>query len=170
MRKKIVLGCVLLLVCLLADAQKIVIKGVVTDSISGEALPYASLMLKGTTIGTITDADGRFSLSTSSAVRVLEVSYLGYDVKTVDISSGKTTNLKIRLAPTGITLNEIVVEPGRERYRRKDNPAVRFVREVIARRDGNDPRNHDYFRYDQYEKVVFAMNDYTPKKKKNGQK
>ena len=47
MRKKIVLGCVLLLVCLLADAQKIVIKGVVTDSISGEALPYASLMLKG---------------------------------------------------------------------------------------------------------------------------
>lgn len=169
MGKKIVLGCVLLLVCLLADAQKIVIKGVVTDSISGEALPYASLMLKGTTIGTITDADGRFSLSTSSAVRVLEVSYLGYDVKTVDISSGKTTNLKIRLAPTGITLNEIVVEPGRERYRRKDNPAVRFVREVIARRDGNDPRNHDYFRYDQYEKVVFAMNDYTPKKKKNGQ-
>lgn len=81
---------------------------------------------------------------------------------------GKTNNLKIKLAPNGITLNEVVVKPKKEKYSKKENPAVKFVKQVIASRESNDPRNHDYFQYDQYEKMVFAMNDYHPKPKKNG--
>ena len=76
--------------------------------------------------------------------------------------------MKIQLAPTSINLSEVIIKPGKERYRKKDNPAVTFIKNAIARRESNDPRNHDYFRYDQYEKMVFAMNDYQPKPKKDG--
>ena len=65
-------------------------------------------------------------------------------------------------------LNEVVVRPQKEKYSKKENPAVTFVRQVIALRESNDPHNHDYFQYDRYEKMVFAMNDYEPKPKKNG--
>ena len=168
MGKKIVFLLASLFTVWIANGQNTIIKGIVTDSITGEGLPYVSLIFKGTTIGTATDGDGNFSFSASTGVKNLEVSYLGYDTKEVKVIPGKTNNLKIKLAPNGITLNEVVVKPKKEKYSKKENPAVKFVKQVIASRESNDPRNHDYFQYDQYEKMVFAMNDYHPKPKKNG--
>ena len=168
MGKKIVFLLASLFTVWIANGQNTIIKGVVTDSITGERLPYVSLIFKGTTIGTATDGDGNFSFSALTDVKNLEVSYLGYDTKEVKVIPGKTNNLKIKLAPNGITLNEVVVKPKKEKYSKKENPAVKFVKQVIASRESNDPRNHDYFQYDQYEKMVFAMNDYEPKPKKNG--
>ena len=168
MGKKIVFLLASLFTVWIANGQNTIIKGVVTDSITGERLPYVSLIFKGTTIGTATDGDGNFSFSALTDVKNLEVSYLGYDTKEVKVIPGKTNNLKIKLAPNGITLNEVVVKPKKEKYSKKENPAVKFVKQVIASRESNDPRNHDYFQYDQYGKMVFAMNDYHPKPKKNG--
>lgn len=168
MGKKIVFLLASLFTVWIANGQNTIIKGVVTDSITGERLPCVSLIFKGTTIGTATDGDGNFSFSALTDVKNLEVSYLGYDTKEVKVIPGKTNNLKIKLAPNGITLNEVVVKPKKEKYSKKENPAVKFVKQVIASRESNDPRNHDYFQYDQYEKMVFAMNDYHPKPKKNG--
>lgn len=169
MGKKI-LFCLVGLLCLfsLEGQNELRIKGLVTDSVSGEPLPYVSIIVKGTTTGAATDLDGRFSLTVPSSAsgKMLEVSYLGYSTKQVPLKSGQ--NLSIQLAPTGIALNEVVVKPGRERYRRRDNPAVAFVKNVIERRDANDPRNHDYYSYDRYQKMVFAMNDYKPKKHEDG--
>lgn len=168
MGKKIVFLLISLFSVWIANGQNTIIRGVVTDSITGEGLPYVSLIFKGTTIGTATDGDGNFSFSALTDVENLEVSYLGYDTKEVKVIPGKTNNLKIKLAPNGITLNEVVVKPKKEKYSKKENPAVKFVKQVIASRESNDPRNHDYFQYDQYEKMVFAINDYHPKPKKNG--
>ena len=169
MEKKI-LFCLVGLLCLfsLEGQNEIRIKGLVTDSVSGEPLPYVSIIVKGTTTGAATDLDGRFSLTVPSSAsgKMLEVSYLGYSTKQIPLKSGQS--LSIQLAPTGIALNEVVVKPGRERYRRRDNPAVAFVKNVIERRDANDPRNHDYYSYDRYQKMVFAMNDYKPKKHEDG--
>ena len=169
MGKKI-LCCLVGLLCLfsLEGQNEIRIKGLVTDSVSGEPLPYVSIIVKGTTTGAATDLDGRFSLTVPSSAsgKMLEVSYLGYSTKQVPLKSGQS--LSIQLAPTGIALNEVVVKPGRERYRRRDNPAVAFVKNVIERRNANDPRNHDYYSYDRYQKMVFAMNDYKPKKREDG--
>jgi len=140
-----------------------VIKGSVTDSITGEELPYVSLILEGTTIGTSTDLDGNFSFTSTSNVRTLIVSYLGYAEKRLTLNLGRTNNLKIALAPSTINLTEVVIKPGKERYSRRDNPAVTFIKNAIDVRESNDPRNHNYFTYDQYEKMIFAMNDFEPK-------
>lgn len=161
-----------LLICLAfavgAKSQNTVIKGIVRDSITGEVLPYVSVLFDGTTIGTTTDSDGAFYLSSSSKARRLQVSYLGYANKYLPIVPGRKYNVTIELAPSTVNLTEVVVKPKKEKYRKKENPAVAFVKKVIDKRESNDPRNHDYFQYDQYEKMVFAMNDFQPKPKKAG--
>ena len=157
-----------MVIALGAKGQNYTIKGIVTDSITKEPLPYVAVLLKGTTIGATTDLDGNFTLTSSSAVRTLQVSYLGYTEKEMRFVPGKTKSVRIELAPTSIALSEVVIKPGKEKYRKKDNPAVIFIKNAIERRESNDPRNHDYYRYNQYEKMVFAMNDYEAKPKKNG--
>lgn len=168
MLRKIALLFVVICIAWVAKGQTTIIKGLVTDSITGEELPYVSLLLEGTTIGTTTDLDGNFYLSTTSRVRTLLVSYLGYAEKKVTINLNRTNNVVIELAPSSIALDEVVIKPGKERYSRRDNPAVTFIKNAIDRRSSNDPRNHDYFTYKQYEKMIFAMNDYQPKKREDG--
>ncbi len=150
--------------------QNTVIRGLVTDSITGERLSYVSIIFKGTTIGTATDNDGHFSFTSPLRDKVMEVSYLGYETKSVTIKIGKTNNLNIALVPSGITLSEVVIKPKKEKYSKKENPAVAFVKNMIDARESNNPYQHDYYSYDQYEKIIFAKNDYIPKPKKEGKK
>ncbi len=154
-----------LLAVLTANGQNMIIKGVVTDSIAGDVLPYASVVLKGTTIGGMSDDDGIFSFSAPATNNILVVTYLGYDTKEIKITPGKTTDLKIQLAPNVITLSEVVVKPQKEVYRKRGNPAVDFVKKIIALRGKNNPLDHHYFYYDRYEKMIVAMNEYEPKPK-----
>lgn len=168
MVKKILFLWICLLFAVAAEGQNTVIKGIVRDSITGEVLPYVSVLFDGTTIGTTTDSDGAFYLSSSAKSRRLQVTYLGYAEKYIPVVPGRKYNVTIELAPSTVDLSEVIVKPKKEKYRKKENPAVAFVKKVIANRESNDPRNHDYFQYDQYEKMVFAMNDFQPKPKKAG--
>ena len=89
MGKRIVFIWLLLAFAWVAKSQNYMIKGIVTDSITGEPLPYVAVILKGTTIGATTDLDGAFTLSSSSKVRTLQVSYLGYTEKELKFVPGK---------------------------------------------------------------------------------
>lgn len=162
---------IVLCICLLAShggrAQNL-IRGIVSDSLSGEPLPAASVVLKGTSKGMKTDMEGEFFFSADIDDAILQVSFVGYDTKEVAIHKGETTGLEIELLPTGVELSEVVIKPKKQKYKKKNNPAVDFVRNMIARRHSNDPRNHDYYSYDRYEKMTFAKNDYQTKPKKEG--
>ena len=59
------------------SAQQYILQGVVTDSLTKEPLPYASVRLKDTTEGTTTGSDGRFYFKTSRSEAVLVVSVIG---------------------------------------------------------------------------------------------
>ena len=74
MGKKIVFLLISLFSVWIANGQNTIIRGVVTDTITGEGLPYVSLIFKGTTIGTATDGDGNFSFSALTDVKNVEVS------------------------------------------------------------------------------------------------
>lgn len=67
-------------------AQNITVTGNVTDSSNGEAVPFASVHLKGTMTGVSTDADGHYSLSVPSN-GVLVFSSIGFKTKEVDVAS-----------------------------------------------------------------------------------
>ena len=170
LKEKTILFILSLLLAVTASAQRTALRGTVTDSLTGEPLPYASLMWQGTSSGTKTDLDGRYALPSPRTTSVLEISYMGYDTRRVTVRAGRSGTLNIRLRPSAIDLEEVVIRPGRERYRRRGNPAVDFVKKVIARRDAHDPRSRDYYSYDHYQRMVFAVNEYTPKERKEGDK
>lgn len=151
-------------------AQNVTITGIVRDSSTGEGLPYASVIFKNTTTGASTDEKGRFSFSAPVGRKTLEISYLGYETREMEIDPRNDRRLDISLVPSGINLNEVVIKPGKEKYSKKDNPAVALVKNIIARKKDNSPYNHDYYNYDRYEKMVFAMNEFTPKPKKENEK
>lgn len=170
MGKKLYVLFVLSFVSLCMFGQNTTIKGFVKDSVSGEPLPYVSILFVGTTSGTTTNESGQFSYSVKTSSNEVEFSYMGYHTKKVKVVKGKTNTLNILLASTDIALNEVVIKPKKEHYKKKDNPAVAFVKKMIESRDSNSPRNHDFYSYDEYEKITFGMDDYQPKQKANGKK
>lgn len=105
----------LLLVCTAtwAQSQSVTITGRVTDAETQQGLPGASVLISGTTNGTITDADGNFSLSIQSADGnlQLQVSFIGYQtgLTTVVISNGSTAPVAIALSTDIKALDEVVV-------------------------------------------------------------
>lgn len=88
------------------EVKAIDINGTIVDE-SGTTVPGASVIIKGTSNGTVSDADGRFSLKSVPANSVLEVSFIGY--KTVAVVAQKGDLGKIILAEDTSFLNEVVV-------------------------------------------------------------
>jgi hypothetical protein len=73
---------------------------------SGESLIGASILIQGTTIGTVTDLDGIYSLEVPTNAKNLIISYTGYATKTIPVSQG---NGDIVLDESAAQLNEVVV-------------------------------------------------------------
>jgi iron complex outermembrane receptor protein len=89
-----------------AMAQQFVLSGKVTDSSSGESLPGVSVVVKGTTNGTTSDINGKFTLNVNKG-EVIQLSFVGYTKQEVPINGQKT--ISVALVPTNEELGEIVV-------------------------------------------------------------
>ncbi len=144
-----------------------VMEGIVTDSVTGEGVPYANLFLKGSTSGIATDIDGNFSFSTSTNFTSVQVTATGYDSRNIFVRKGRHNHLDIKLSPSKTMLEEVVVRPKKEKYSKKNNPAVDLMERIRATQGKYDPENHDYYSYDKYEKIVMALNDFSPEQKKS---
>lgn len=94
-------------------SQQGLIRGIVNDSKNGETLVACQLALQGTSIGAITDLDGKFELKdvTPGNYNLIFV-YISYEnlVLPVTVGKGDTVNLKVRLNPSVITINEVTVK------------------------------------------------------------
>ncbi len=169
MRKYITGIFILLLLILLpskAGAQTTTITGVVTDSITEAPLSFISVFLGGTTTGVMTDENGRYTIRTSRTdFSEVGATSLGYREKRIPVKPGGTHVVNFALRPSDYILKDVDVKPKKEKYSRKNNPAVEFVKKLIALRDENDPENHDYFSYEQYDKMTMALNDFSEEKK-----
>jgi len=143
------------------------ITGIVTDSITKEPLPFISILVKGTTIGTITDNSGKFALTVPSKSKSISLISIGYKEKSIALTDQKISNLKIQLNRASYAMSEVVIKPKREKYKKKGNPAVDFAKRVIASKAKYDPRNKDYYQYEHYEKINIALNNFQKDKNKH---
>ncbi|MEN9918834.1 MAG: hypothetical protein RL662_1270 [Bacteroidota bacterium] len=142
-------------------AQKTSVQGVVRDSTTNEPIEYATVYFEGTTTGELTNENGEFSLNTNSPNKiVVHVSLMGYDTRRINVPSNQRTKLDIKLQSTGVRLKEIVIQSKKEKYSKKDNPAVELIKKVIAHKYDYLPSSQDYYMNDEYEKTLFALNDY----------
>ncbi len=83
------------------------VTGKVTSGDDGQPFPGVNIVVKGTTIGTVTDNDGKFSLSVPSSESILVFSAIGYS--TTEISVGTQTSIDVPLAADVTSLTEVVV-------------------------------------------------------------
>ncbi len=88
------------------------ISGKVTDSETGQTLPGANVLVKGTSVGASTDLHGRFSIPNAPAGQdTLKVSYVGYDLKQVPVGvgEGESVTLDVKLIAVGVRSKGVTV-------------------------------------------------------------
>ena len=103
---KVILPCLMFMLATVAQAQNLTVTGVVTDSSTGEPVPFASIRLDGTMTGGMTDIDGLYSIS-APANGVLIFSSIGYKDTTVPVAGKAQHN--VLLDPDTQMLEETIV-------------------------------------------------------------
>jgi hypothetical protein len=132
-------------------AQTYTISGKVFDSESKEPLPFVPVLIKGTTVGSTTDFDGNYSITTDKKGDSLISTYVSYKKLTRPISRGVNQTVNMPMVLEGVNLLEVVVKAG-------ENPAHRIIRNVIANKEYNNKIKLDAYQYETYNKVEFDLN------------
>lgn len=135
-----------------------IIKGKVTDAVTKDPVPFASINIKNTSLGKNTDFEGNFQFQLSSVPSdSLLVSCLGYFSRTFYISKDSLTQtIYIQLKPSEILLQEVKVYAG-------ENPAHRIIRKAVAAKADNNYKKIDGFDYTSYNKVEVDFNKISEK-------
>lgn len=138
--------------------------GKITDAETKEALPYASIRISGTTLGCSSDNNGNFSFFTPKLKDTLIVSSIGYKEIRLPLSRNIKLPINLKMKAERYQLSEVTIKPKKEKYSRKNNPAVTLVRTIIDRRDDNAPENKPFYSRDRHEKLNVALNNFDTSK------
>ena len=116
-----------LALCWSLALQASTLSGTVTAT-DGQALPFATLHLQGTSIGTTTNLDGQYTLTLEPGTYNLVFQYVGYQsaVRTITMTATDQT-LDVQLPPIAQQLPELTVTA-------KEDPAYRIIRKAIQKR------------------------------------
>lgn len=106
--RKVTILLILLLSVIVTHAQQFNLTGTVVDKKSNEPIIGASVLIKGTSLGTITDLEGKFTLKDVSKGNVLSVSYVGYRQQDI-LLNGNQKTLSIQMEEDSEILDEVVV-------------------------------------------------------------
>jgi Family of unknown function (DUF5686)/CarboxypepD_reg-like domain len=149
----------LLLALFLAPAlcfSQATLSGNLSDE-KGEPLPFASVYLKGSTIGTTTNVKGEYALQLAAGTHNVVFQYIGYQAKTMTIEIGRTAQrLDVSLKQEAIQMSEFVVSS------KAEDPAYPIIRKAIEKREYYRDQVPQY-RCETYVKGNIAMLD-APKK------
>ncbi|MGB0929784.1 MAG: TonB-dependent receptor domain-containing protein [Chitinophagales bacterium] len=135
----------LLFAALFVSAQafsQTTISGTVTDSGSNDPLIGVNIVIKGTTIGTVTDIDGKYTLTNDKPLPwEVEVSYIGYEPETVNVTAANSS-LNVSLIEGLMFGQEVVVSASRKREKVQEAPAsvsVISARKLEVSANATDP-------------------------------
>lgn len=136
--KQILLFCLGAILSVSALAQEMNVSGRVTDATDGLPLPGVNVVVKGTTNGTVTDTDGRYSLNVPTSNSVLVFSFIGLVTQEIDIAGRQVVDVPMASDVTQLT--EVVVTAlGIERKRNELPYAAQQVTgdQIAATRNAN---------------------------------
>lgn len=118
--------CILILSLSLQTVHSQTIRGIITDSETGEPLPSATVLYEGTFRGTIANLEGEFAIDVDQFPATLLIRYIGYESEKIELTQQQTDTLKVQLSPSVTELDEIIVTD-------KD-PGLSIMERVIARK------------------------------------
>lgn len=165
--KILLLTTAMLLICGVAGAatKDYFVRGIVRDASTNEPIAYAAISLTGQTVGTVSDNRGIFDMTVPVGTKSLTISHQGYAKQIVEIKKNRVNLYEIRLEPAAETLNEVVIK--KKRYSKKHNPAVDMMQRIRNTAKANDPRRHDYYNYDKYERITMGINEFSESMQNN---
>ena len=143
-----------------AQTKKYRIHGHIYDTETNEALPYISVRIRNTTIGCSSDNKGAFSFMASELKDTLIISCVGYKEQRIALTSRTKFPLRVSLSPEAYNLSEVTIKPKKEKYTKKNNPAVELARKLIEHRNDNSPANKPFYSRDRHEKLNIALNNF----------
>ncbi len=111
----------------MAQATDTNLTGHVVDGETGEHLPYYIIRIVGEHLGTTTDASGHYTFRDLKPGKYkVEASYTGYvtQIKTVQLTAGKTTELNFKAEPDVMQLDQVVVTGTKSELKRRHSPAL----------------------------------------------
>lgn len=141
-------------------AQQTKIRGKVTDQLTNEPIPFATVVFKGTTIGTNTDFDGNYVLTTNTPGDSIICTLVGYQTVKMRVKKGQDQMINIVLKASKVELQEVVIKAG-------ENPANIIFREIIKHKIENDYTKLSSYQYEVYNKLEFDLTNISDKMKKN---
>lgn len=137
-------------------AQETIIQGKVIDAASGDPIPYANIVFKGTSIGTTSDFDGNYLLKTTKPTDSIFASYIGYKPRHKAVKIGVKQVINFQLEEDVTKLQEIVIKSG-------ENPAFEILRKVVRNKSNNDKRKLTAYEYDTYTKIEMDVDNLSDK-------
>lgn len=144
MKKNFYLLMMLFFMAASAFSQTVQVSGTVTNE-QGQSLPGVSILIEGTTQGTVTDLQGKYVLEAKKG-DVLRFSFIGFDTKEITVGKNKVINVVMK---SGVALNEVVVTGTRFGNRTAlqtsvpvDVINVKTVKTVVAQTDLNQMLNY----------------------------
>ena len=158
--KKWLMLLMMTFVFMVSNAQNI--SGRIVDASTGASIPYASAIYKGHNVMVSSDAGGCFNIARHNGW-YLTFSAVGYKPKKIFIKNNLVGFLIIELEPSEAnTLEGVTVRSKRNKYSRKNNPAVELMKRVIEAKKRTDLNNHDFYQFNKYQKITLAFNDIKP--------
>ena len=162
------MALLLLVVALVPTAwgqRKSPISGTVVDRTTGEPLPFVQIAIANSKSGTVSDINGRFDLSVTAVDTLLHFRMVGYRPQSITLKGHSSRRLKVSMEPEVKTLQTVNVtakKGKRERYSRRNNPAVDLVRHVIDRKEENHVMANEHFSRRVFEKLNMCLDQFHP--------
>ena len=153
MKKKIL--PLLFLLCSITIFSQVKISGVVIDK-DNNTVPFTNVVFVGSTVGTVSDENGRFYLESDITYAEIEISFIGYESKRIQVKR-RDFNMRIVLEELSDQLDEVIIYSGR--IKNKGNPAIPILRKIWERKRQNGTRLFDQYQYEKYEKLEFDLNN-----------
>ena len=85
---------------------------------------------------------------------------MGYKTLEIAVNPDSAMNMKIFLPPSAKTLKEVYVKRRKEKYSRKNNPAVELMENIRAASKRHNPQDSAWYSYDKYEKMTIGLSDF----------
>ena len=133
------------------------VSGYVFDEYN-EPIAYANIIFKGSTVGTISNEDGKFYLESDENWETLQVSFLGFEMQEFKLLKRVNYDLKFVLKEEAAALDAVVIVTGKQSKKASENPAIRILKKIWERKRKNGLKQFKQYEYDQYEKVEFDLN------------
>jgi len=152
MKKHILLIISIIFITLSSSAQITKIRGVITDEVTKESIPFVSVTFLGTSSGTITDFEGTFFLEARVQQDTVVISCVGYLNDTITVNKFGYTEINHSLKENPVILTEIVVDVS-------VNPAIAMFKKVTKNRKRNNPERYKTYSYEQYNKMELDISN-----------